>query len=201
MIRNIVFDIGNVLAEFSWWEHLAPFGFTGEKAERIGKAMMLNPTWNELDRGVWSREKLLQSFIKEAPDLEQEIRLVFSDLSTIVRKFPKSDSWVQSLKDRGYHVYYLSNYSSHVRKDTEKELTFMKLMDGGIMSYEVQLIKPDLVIYQTLMERYDLQPEECVFLDDTKANIDGALRAGMQGILVKTQEQAMQDLDELLKTN
>ena len=182
MIRNIVFDIGNVLAEFSWREHLARFGFTGEKAERIGKAMMLNPT-------------------KEAPDLEQEIRLVFSDLSTIVRKFPKSDSWVQSLKDRGYHVYYLSNYSSHVRKDTEKELTFMKLMDGGIMSYEVQLIKPDLAIYQTLMERYDLQPEECVFLDDIKANIDGALRAGMQGILVKTQEQAMQDLDELLKTN
>ena len=77
----------------------------------------------------------------------------------------------------------------------------MKLMDGGIMSYEVQLIKPDLVIYQTLIARYDLQPEECVFLDDTKANIDGALRAGMQGILVKTQEQAMQDLDELLKTN
>ena len=104
MIRNIVFDIGNVLAEFSWREHLARFGFTGEKAERIGKAMMLNPTWNELDRGVWSREKLLQSFIKEAPDLEQEIRLVFSDLSTIVRKFQKTDSCVQSLKDRGYHV-------------------------------------------------------------------------------------------------
>ena len=59
MIRNIVFDIGNVLAEFSWREHLARFGFTGEKAERIGKAMMLNPTWNELDRGVWSRDCLL----------------------------------------------------------------------------------------------------------------------------------------------
>ena len=62
-------------------------------------------------------------------------------------------------------------------------------------------LSSDLAIYQTLMARYDLQPEECVFLDDTKANIDGALRAGMQGILVKTQEQAMQELDELLKTN
>ena len=198
MIRNIVFDIGNVLAEFSWREHLARFGFTGEKAERIGKAMMLNPTWNELDRGVWSREKLLQSFIKEAPDLEQEIRLVFSDLSTIVRKFPKSDSWVQSLKDRGYHVYYLSNYSSHVRKDTEKELTFMKLMDGGIMSYEVQLIKPDLIIYQTLMERYDLQPEECVFLDDTVRNVEAAQALGIAGIVVTSQEQAKKELETLL---
>ena len=198
MIRNIVFDIGNVLAEFSWREHLARFGFTGEKAERIGKAMMLNPTWNELDRGVWSREKLLQSFIKEAPDLEQEIRLVFSDLSTIVRKFPKSDSWVQSLKDRGYHVYYLSNYSSYVRKDTEKELTFMKLMDGGIMSYEVQLIKPDLAIYQTLMERYDLQPEECVFLDDTVRNVEAAQALGIAGIVVTSQEQAKKELETLL---
>ena len=62
-------------------------------------------------------------------------------------------------------------------------------------------LSSDLAIYQTLMARYDLQPEECVFLDDTKANIDGALRAGMQGILVKTQEQAMQELDELLKIN
>ena len=198
MIRNIVFDIGNVLAEFSWREHLARFGFTGEKAERIGKAMMLNPTWNELDRGVWSREELLQSFIKEAPDLEQEIRLVFSDLSTIVRKFPKSDSWVQSLKDRGYHVYYLSNYSSHVRKDTEKELTFMKLMDGGIMSYEVQLIKPDLAIYQTLMARYDLQPEECVFLDDTVRNVEAAQALGIAGIVVTSQEQAKKELETLL---
>ena len=198
MIRNIVFDIGNVLAEFSWREHLARFGFTGEKAERIGKAMMLNPTWNELDRGVCSREKLLQSFIKEAPDLEQEIRLVFSDLSTIVRKFPKSDSWVQSLKDRGYHVYYLSNYSSHVRKDTEKELTFMKLMDGGIMSYEVQLIKPDLAIYQTLMVRYDLQPEECVFLDDTVRNVEAAQALGIAGIVVTSQEQAKKELETLL---
>ena len=198
MIRNIVFDIGNVLAEFSWREHLARFGFTGEKAERIGKAMMLNPTWNELDRGVWSREELLQSFIKEAPDLEQEIRLVFSDLSTIVRKFPKSDSWVQSLKDRGYHVYYLSNYSSHVRKDTEKELTFMKLMDGGIMSYEVQLIKPDLAIYQTLMARYDLQPEECVFLDDTVRNVEAAQELGIAGIVVTSQEQAKKELETLL---
>ena len=69
------------------------------------------------------------------------------------------------------------------------------------MSYTVHLAKPDPAIYQTLLDRYGLKAEECVFLDDTKANIDGALRAGMQGILVKTQEQAMQDLDELLKTN
>ena len=74
----------------------------------------------------------------------------------------------------------------------------MKLMDGGIMSYEVQLIKPDLVIYQTLMERYDLQPEECVFLDDTVRNVEAAQALGIAGIVVTSQEQAKKELETLL---
>ena len=74
----------------------------------------------------------------------------------------------------------------------------MKLMDGGIMSYEVQLIKPDLAIYQTLMERYDLQPEECVFLDDTVRNVEAAQALGIAGIVVTSQEQAKKELETLL---
>ena len=74
----------------------------------------------------------------------------------------------------------------------------MKLMDGGIMSYEVQLIKPDLIIYQTLIERYDLQPEECVFLDDTVRNVEAAQALGIAGIVVTSQEQAKKELETLL---
>ena len=198
MIRNIVFDIGNVLVDYCWQNFLAGKGYTGETAERLAKAMMLNPTWNELDRGVWSDEEIVNSFIQADPEMEAEIRRVFDDLSDIVRKHPGTDAWIQNLKDRGYHVYYLSNYSSRVRRATKAELDFMGRMDGGIMSYEVQLIKPAPEIYQALMERYHLKPEECVFLDDTKVNVDGAVHVGMQGLLVKSQEQAIQELDALL---
>lgn len=198
MIRNIIFDIGNVLVDYCWREHIAGCGYSGEMAERIGKAMMLNPVWNELDRGVWSNEELLQGFIKNDPAIGTEIRHVFSDLSTLVREKDGSKEWIHSLKAEGYQVYYLSNYSARVRKEAADQLTFLGETDGGIMSYTVQLIKPDEAIYQALFEKYGLKPGESVFLDDSKANIETARRLGMYGILVESQDQAKQELQELL---
>lgn len=198
MIQNIVFDIGNVLVDYCWREHIAGCGFSGELAERLGKAMMLSPVWNEIDRGVWTDEEMIQGFVKNDPAIEKEIRQVFSDLSTIVKERSGSKEWVHSLKEEGYQVYYLSNFSDRVKREASEQLTFLTEMDGGIMSYTVRLIKPDEGIYQALFEKYGLEPEKSVFLDDSKANIETAKRLGMYGILVTSQEQAKQELKELL---
>lgn len=199
MIKNIIFDIGNVLVDYCWKEHIARFGFTGETLERIGDAMMRSPQWNEIDRGVWSNEELLKAFIQNAPELEKEIQLVFSDLSTLVRERPYSVEWIRSLKKEGYRTYCLSNYSYRVETEAAHALSFLKELDGGILSYKVHQIKPDPKIYQTLMERYGLKAEESVFLDDSPANIETARALGMQGILVTSQEQAVEALDQLLE--
>ena len=122
-----------------------------------------------------------------------------SDLSTLVRRREGSIPWIQDLKARGYHTYYLSNYGEQVRYDTAASLDFMKEMDGGIMSYEVHQIKPDEKIYRMLLDRYHLKAEESIFLDDTNINVDGAIKVGMQGLLVENQEQAVRDLNALLK--
>lgn len=198
MIRNIVFDIGNVLVDYCWQDHIAYYGFTGEKADRIAHAMMLGPDWKELDRGVLRGEEFRQLLIGKAPELEQEISLLLSDFRTLVRRREGSIPWIQDLEARGYATYYLSNYGEQVRHDTVASLDFMKEMDGGIMSYEVQQIKPDAEIYYTLLDRYGLKAEESIFLDDTKINVDAALGIGMQGLLVESQEQAIRDLNALL---
>ncbi|MBR9946521.1 HAD family phosphatase [Clostridiaceae bacterium Marseille-Q4145] len=199
MIRNIVFDIGNVLVDYCWQDHIAHYGFKGEKADRIAHAMMLGPDWKELDRGVLRGEEFRRLLISKAPELEQEILLLMSDLSTLVRRREGSIPWIQDLKARGYHTYYLSNYGEQVRYDTAASLDFMKEMDGGIMSYEVHQIKPDEKIYRMLLDRYHLKAEESIFLDDTNINVDGAIKVGMQGLLVENQEQAVRDLNALLK--
>ena len=199
MIKNIVFDIGNVLVDYCWRDHIARFGFQGEMLERIGKAMMQSPVWNELDRGVWTNEQLLDGFIASDPQIEQEIRLVFSDLGTIVKERSGSTDWIRSLKTDGYKTYYLSNYSDRVKKEGADQLSFLKELDGGVMSYEVHQIKPNEDIYQTLLARYGLLPEETVFLDDSAANIAAAVRLGIHGIQVFSQKQAKQELQELLK--
>lgn len=198
MIRNIVFDIGNVLVDYCWQDHIAHYGFTGEKADRIAHAMMLGSDWKELDRGVLKDEEFRRLLISKAPELEQEILLLMSDLSTLVRRREGSIPWIQDLKARGYHTYYLSNYGEQVRRDTADSLDFMKEMDGGIMSYEVHQIKPDAEIFHTLLDRYGLKAEESIFLDDTNINVDAARGVGMKGLLVESQEQAIRDLNALL---
>jgi len=198
MIENIIFDIGNVLADFCWREHIALCGYAGETAERLGRAMMQSPVWNEIDRGVWSEEELLEGFIRNDPELKKEIRHVFADMSTIVRKKPGSEAWLQGLKEEGYRLYYLSNFSGKIKRECEEQLSFLRWMDGGIMSYEICQIKPDEEIYRSLLAKYGLRPEECVFLDDLPANLKTAKRLGIRGILVEDQEQAAKELASLL---
>ncbi len=200
MIRNIVFDIGNVLVDFSWREHIAGCGFEGETAKRLGQAMMEHPVWNEIDRGVWSNEELLQAFIRNAPDLEQEIRVVFANLNTVVRLREGSCAWVRDLRQRGFRVYYLSNFSRRVRSEAAEKLSFLKEMDGGVMSCDVHLIKPDPAIFRVLFEKYDLNPEECVFLDDSVANVQTAESLGMAVVQVESQEQAKEELERVIES-
>lgn len=71
MITTIIFDIGNVLADFTWKEHYERFGYDKEMVERIAKATVKNPAWNEVDRGVLSMEEILQSFIDSDPEIER----------------------------------------------------------------------------------------------------------------------------------
>lgn len=199
MIRNIVFDIGNVLVDYCWRDHIAGYGYSGEMLERIGRAMMQNPVWNEMDRGVWTNEELLQGFIAADPGIEKDIRLVFSDMKTIVRERPESSAWVRSLKAQGYRTYYLSNYSYRARTEAAEQLSFLEEMDGGIMSYTVQMIKPNADIYEKLMETYGLRPEESVFLDDSPANVEAAAKLGFHTIQVYSQEQAREELNHILR--
>lgn len=124
MIKNVIFDIGNVLLDFCWKDHIARFGFQGEKADRIAQAMMLGPIWPKLDLGLESDEDILEQFVAHTPELEQEIRLVFSNLSTIVREYEGSVDWIESLKARGYHTYYLSNYGERIRREASKGTVF-----------------------------------------------------------------------------
>ena len=202
MIRNIVFDIGNVLASFRWKDLFAELGFAGEKFDRIAAATVLHPTmWSEFDRSLMSDEEIIAKCIARAPEYEAEIRLMFTKTELLVEEYAYSCAWIQDLKVRGYHIYLLSNYgkTSFEAAREHGRLKFLPLVDGAVISYEVQIIKPEPGIYQALLDKYNLKAEECVFLDDRADNIEAAKKCGYQGIVVTGYEQASEDLEELLK--
>ena len=79
MIRNIIFDIGNVLTDYRWEGFLADKGFDAEMIQKIAKASVMHPAWAEYDRGTWTDEQVLAAFVKDAPQLEQELYQAFTD--------------------------------------------------------------------------------------------------------------------------
>ena len=197
MIKNLIFDIGNVLADYNWRGFLEAQGFEPEMVERIGKAAPLSKEWNEYDRGVWTDEEILDSFVKNDPEIETEIRKAYASFRGMVKMRDYTIPWLKELKAKGYHLYYLSNFSGKARRDCSESLQFLPLMDGGILSYEDKLIKPDAAIYELLLKRYNLEAEDSVFMDDTMPNVTGAEAVGIHGIWFDTREHAIEQLKKL----
>ena len=197
MIRHIIFDIGNVLADFCWKEMLRDRGLEEDMIDRIGRASVDTPLWYEFDRGVWTAEELMRAFIEKDSEIEAQLHLAFDDVHGMVKIRDYAIDWVKELKDKGYHVWYLSNFSRKAEVECADSLAFLPYMDGGILSYREKLVKPDPAIYRLLLERYALPPEECVFIDDTAKNIDAARALGIRGIVFTDKTQAQEALRAL----
>lgn len=197
MIRNIIFDIGNVLTDFRWKEFLEEKGFAGEELDRIARASVLSPVWPELDRGVWTQDQVMEGFVRNDPEMEEELHRAFDDMSEMVVIRDYAVEWVRELKEKGFGVYYLSNFSEKTERECQEGLAFLPEMDGGILSHREKLIKPDPEIYRLLLSRYHLRAEECVFLDDTPVNVEAGLKLGIRGIVFQNKEQAVRELREM----
>lgn len=197
MIKNIIFDIGNVLTDFRWRDFLFDKGFNEEMVERIANASVRNPQWTEFDRGVWTEEQLMESFVANDPEIEAQLHEAYDDIRGMVTLREYAIPWVQELKKKGYRVLYLSNFSHKAEVECADSLAFLPYMDGGILSYKDKLVKPDPAIYRLLMDRFGLVAEESVFLDDTLVNVEAARKMGIYGIHFLSKEQAEEELRKL----
>lgn len=168
MIKNIIFDIGNVLVRFQPDEAMREIGIEENKIAALAHATYENPVWVELDRGVIPENEIIDEMVKVAPQYEADIRRFFKEgKAFVVKAFDYAADWIKELKSRGYKVYLLSNYpKEYFELHTHNELSFVSLVDGKVISAMVGMIKPDAGIYQCLFDKYNLNPEECVFIDD-----------------------------------
>ncbi|MCR5234653.1 MAG: HAD family phosphatase [Lachnospiraceae bacterium] len=194
-INTIIFDIGNVLVDFRWKGFIADFGYDKEIQERIAKATVLDKVWHEFDRGILGEEELMDKFVANDPGIEDEIRRTYRSIKGLLVQFDYTKPWIRELKDKGVRVLYLSNYSEKADRECADEMDFFPLMDGGILSYKVKLIKPDAAIYELLTETYGLTPSECLFFDDTPVNVEAARKHGYNAEVFTGYETAMTHLN------
>ena len=190
MIRNMVFDIGNVLMDFRWKEYMRSlFGEDETLIQTINQGIWHNGCWAAMDKGEMDGAATLRSAVAFAPQYEKEIKLTLDSVAHAFHKFEYSIPWIQELKRMGLSVYYLSNYSAFSVAANPDVLNFIPYMDGGVFSFEVKAVKPEPEIYRCLCEKFGLKPEECLFTDDVPANVKGAQACGFQGIVFEGYEK------------
>ncbi|MBQ1311614.1 MAG: HAD family phosphatase [Blautia sp.] len=197
MIKNVIFDVGNVLLSYDWEDYLASFGFSQEVYEKIADATFRSQTWVQRDKGDFDEETYRREFVENAPEYEKEILEVIEGSWKCLSLKEYAVSWVKYLRSQGYHLYVLSNYCAYILEKTEKIMGFLPYMDGVVFSCREKQIKPYPEIYNTLLDRYHLKSGECVFLDDTLANCTGAQDLGIRAIHFTSFEQAVRELESI----
>ena len=113
-----------------------------------------------------AKEMLRRRFVSAAPEYEPEISYVFENYPTLLKEYPYAIPWVRDLKARGYKVYYLSNYGRWPYEQSKSQLGFMDYTDGGLLSYEVHMVKPERTFYLELLDRYDIDIDLHVIEED-----------------------------------
>ncbi len=198
MIKNIVFDISNVLAPFRFKEFLAEKGFDAPMIKRIIKASAMTPYWTEFEKGKLTYDEAMDAFISADPDIASELHKAYESVSGIMGKYDYTEDWIDKLKEAGYKLYCITNFTPAGYEQCYDCISFIERFDGCVFSFREGIVKPDPEIYKTLLKRYELKAEECVFIDDTEENVLSAEKLGFAGIVFTGYEDAVARLDELM---
>ena len=197
MITTFIFDIGNVLLNFNFLDQYRAL-YDEQTAQALADATVRNTAlWTEMDRGTLSYEEAIALLQKNAPHLHHQIPHAIRTMYERLESYPYADAWLQSLKQKGYRVYILSNYGQVPYEMTRERMGFLKHADGALISYEVQQTKPNHTIYQAICDKFGIIPSEAVFLDDSPINIEGAKTFGLHTVLFTDYPSALEDLAKL----
>lgn len=181
MIKNIVFDMGNVLVMYDARRFVDSCTDSAEDGELLMRNIFRSVEWISMDRGVMTQQQGLESICKRLPErLHGTAALLLDSWHHDIPPFPEMEALAGKLKAAGYKIYLLSNTSSRFH-DFRVRIPALRYFDGEFISADWGMLKPDPVIYTTFCNHFGLVPAQCFFIDDIAANIEGARLACMQG--------------------
>lgn len=181
MIKNIIFDMGNVLISYDPQRYVTSLIEDEMDAGLVVKELFHSMDWIELDCGKITEKELKNRVCHRLPErLHQSIDVLLENWHKDIPPLDGMYYLVKDLRQRGYKIYLLSNTS--LRFHTFKEnIPALQFFHGELISADVQMLKPGKEIFYELCSRFSIAPEECFFIDDSVDNIKTALALGMKG--------------------
>lgn len=183
MIKNIVFDMGKVLVDYSAAPVCEHFIEDFLDRERVCTAVFNSQEWVFMDMGLFTDEQALQHIYRRLPErLHESAMLCLRDWDKYNMKTMKEmEPLIRELKEKGYGIYICSNAAIRLLDIWKEVIPAADCFDGVLFSADVKCVKPQKEIFHHLFNRFGLKPEECFFIDDLEHNIAGARACGMDG--------------------
>ncbi len=179
MIKNVIFDFGNVLARFDPRSIGQKYAENESDADTL-MSVIFDGRWADYDGGRISYEDHLAGSLARLPErLHGAAVRLFENWHGDLEPMASTEALIKVLHSRGYGLYILSNAPVEFSSKAGKNYPITAMFDGAVYSAEIRMDKPHAPIYRYLLETYGLEPDECLFIDDKPENVEGARACGM----------------------
>lgn len=200
MIKNVIFDFGNVLTQYdpvAWAADVMNKDFKKGKYLH-DKTIDNKKIWEDYDAGLCTEVEVIDRL---RADIEPEYRdAVMEYVKTVEQCFSQYDEMIpviQKLKDNGCRTFLLSNFPLEMFVKVAARCPILDMLDAQIVSYKIHLTKPHADIFEYVLNTYGLKADECLFTDDNATNTDACEKVGIHGYTFTTAEKFEKHLKEL----
>jgi putative hydrolase of the HAD superfamily len=185
MIRNIVFDLGNVLIDYNP-NRIIKAVFTDEESQSLFlEEIFQSKGWKLLDKGVMNFDEHTQNLVSRYPQYATEIDWILKNWHKDQPDVQGMYSIVETLSRFEFDLYVLSNASERFINFALANNKIFQFFKGVTISAELKLLKPQKEIYDQFCKIHNLEPKECLFIDDKAENVQAAIDAGWQAYQFK----------------
>ena len=183
MIKNIIFDMGGVLINFDRDLFIRRLGVSDEDSALLKKHVFLSIEWAMLDRGTLSDTQAAGIMSRKVPErLQEKVKELVLKWDEPLIEIEGMYDLIKELYGSGYNIYLLSN-ASFRQHEYWPRISSSRFFKDTLISSDVKLVKPQTEIYNLACRKFGIEASECVFIDDSIANAEGAVFAGMKGIV------------------
>ena len=195
---DIIPDMGNVLLEWDKDKILQGISDTKKDYLMLDKTIFQSGLWERLDLGTMTREELVLKVVSMiGRTYQKKVEEVIWNGPSYIDIYTEVFPVLSELKKKGHRIFVLSNTSKVFYDLLEEQLSPIKeLLDGFVLSCDIKAIKPDLAMFKGILDKYQLDPVNCVFLDDIEDNTNAAEKLGIRAYQVKKRS----DVVDILKS-
>jgi len=193
-IKRVVFDLGGVLVNWKPRDVVAEMFDSTDLRDTVMRSVFEHQDWLEIDRGTLNEAEAITRFAARTRISKHLIHELMDRVRSSLTLIPEMATLVRKLVEYDFPVYVLSNMSDSTFSFLSERYKIWAAFSGIVISGRIGKVKPEAQIYKHLVSEYGLNEAECLFIDDTAANIAAADRLRFQTILFRQHKDCADEL-------